>query len=502
MENDFTGNEKRKLRKPFSKRNYPYYLVGIVALLAASLYLAVSEGMNGTGYPLDDAWIHQTYARNLANSGEWAFLPGQVSGGSTSPLWTLLLVPGHWLEIPQWWTYMLGIACMIGVAILAMIYFKQNTEKPPLIFMLGVGLFFATEWHLLWASVSGMETIFYISIIMLFFVLLQKPKLRWISGILVGVAIWIRPDGLLLFGPWLWVNLLSNMSWKEKFSTLWRGLTGFAIIFIIYLTFNYSVAGTVWPNTFYAKQSEYLILRETSLFSRIVKLSSLPWVGGSSVLLPGLLVELVHIIKRKEVNNSAAFLWAIGYIGVYTFMLPVTYQHGRYIMPAMPVLFLLSLIGLRIGIKWLNNAIFWRRIVKNTWIAVLSVLAVIFLVKGALVYAEDVAIINTEMVTTAKWVSTNTDQEALIAAHDIGALGYFGQRSIIDLAGLITPEVVPFIRNEKQLAGYLDQKKVDYLISFPDWYPMLATMGTPVYDSNGEFSPKAGGENMIVYLWK
>lgn len=96
----------------------------------------------------------------------------------------------------------------------------------------------------------------------------------------------------------------------------------------------------------------------------------------------------------------------------------------------------------------------------------------------------------------------NTDNEALIAAHDIGALGYFGQRNIIDLAGLITPEVVPFIRDEKQLAGYLDQKKVDYLICFPDWYPMLATMGTPVYDSNGVFSPKAGGENMIVYLWK
>jgi hypothetical protein len=397
---------------------------------------------------------------------------------------------------------MLGITCFIGVAILAMVFFQMEGKKFPFTFLLAVGLFFATEWHLLWASVSGMETIFYISMIMLFFVFIKMPSLRWVSGILIGVAVWIRPDGLLLLGPWLWVILLSKTSVKEKISSLWRGLAVFTVIFGLYLIFNYFVAGTVWPNTFYAKQSEYAILKETPYYLRFIKEFSLPWVGASSILLPGFLIELVNIGKRKDVYGSAALFWSIGYIGIYTFMLPVTYQHGRYIMPAMPVLFLFSLQGFNIAIQWLKDSIIWQRILKNTWIAVFVSLALIFLIKGANVYAEDVAIINTEMVATAKWVSINTAKDALIATHDIGALGYYGQRDIIDLAGLISPEVVSFMRDEEKLSEYLDQKQVDYLITFPDWYPILASMGTPVYDSNGEFSLKAGGENMIVYLWK
>jgi hypothetical protein len=499
---DFNVITKKAMLNSFFLRNYRYFIVAIVVLLSAILYLSSSKMITDTGYPLDDAWIHQTYARNLAVNGEWAFLPGQVSGGSTSPLWTILLIPGYWLGIPQVWTYMLGIICLIGVAILAMVNLQMDEKKPAAIFLLAVGLFFATEWHLLWASVSGMETIFYISIIMLFFVLLKKQNLQWVSGILIGVAVWIRPDGLLLLGPWIWVILLSKASVKEKISSLWRGLAVFSAIFGLYLTFNYFVAGTVWPNTFYAKQTEYSILKETPYYLRYIKEFSLPWIGASSVLLPGFLIEIINIGKRKDVNGSASLLWAIGYLGVYAFMLPVTYQHGRYIMPAMPVLFLLSLHGFNTAVQRLQNAVIWQRIMKNTWIAVLVSLAAIFLVKGANAYAEDVAIINTEMVATAKWVSINTAKEALIASHDIGALGYYGQRSIIDLAGLITPEVVPFMRDEERLAEYLDQKQVDYLITFPGWYPVLASMGTPVYDSNGGFSPNAGGENMIVFLWK
>src|ERR1700677_239652 len=43
------------------------------------------------GFPLDDSWIHQTVARNLADTGVLGFRPGRLSAGSTSLLWTILL---------------------------------------------------------------------------------------------------------------------------------------------------------------------------------------------------------------------------------------------------------------------------------------------------------------------------------------------------------------------------------------------------------------------------
>jgi hypothetical protein len=86
--------------------------------------------------------------------------------------------------------------------------------------------------------------------------------------------------------------------------------------------------------------------------------------------------------------------------------------------------------------------------------------------------------------------------------HDIGAVGYFAQREIIDLAGLASPEVIPFIRDETRLAEYLDSEEVTYLVVFPDWYDALAAGREIVYQSQGIFSPAQGGTNMVVYRWQ
>ena len=36
----------------------------------------------------------------------------------------------------------------------------------------------------------------------------------------------------------------------------------------------------------------------------------------------------------------------------------------------------------------------------------------------------------------------------MIATPDIGAIGYFSDRRVVDLAGLVTPEMVPFLERE------------------------------------------------------
>ena len=65
----------------------------------------------------------------------------------------------------------------------------------------------------------------------------------------------------------------------------------------------------------------------------------------------------------------------------------------------------------------------------------------------------------------------------MIAVHDIGAMGYFGDRKIIDLAGLIQPELIPVIRDEQGIKDYLVHSNADYLVAFKDWYPGLAGFG-------------------------
>jgi len=80
------------------------WLLVVITFLSIGAYLVFSGVYHSIGFPLDDAWIHQTFARNLALRGEWAFIPGETTAGSTAPLWSALLAVGFWLKLaPYAW---------------------------------------------------------------------------------------------------------------------------------------------------------------------------------------------------------------------------------------------------------------------------------------------------------------------------------------------------------------------------------------------------------------
>ena len=185
---------------------------------------------------------------------------------------------------------------------------------------------------------------------------------------------------------------------------------------------------------------------------------------------------------------------------LYALRLPVTYQHGRYVMPVIPVYILWGLAGMA---EWVttDRSIRWKWMFSQVWILIVPLIGIGFWFMGAQAYSKDVAFINSEMVKIAKWIESNTQKQEIIAAHDIGALGYFANRQILDLAGLVSPDVIPFIRDEVKLASYLHEHRPVYLITFPGWYPDLVSDIPLVYQTDGEFSQSPDGEGMAVYRW-
>jgi hypothetical protein len=476
-------------------------VLGAAAILSGAIYLFASALIFRPGFPLDDSWIHQTYARNLALQGEWSFRPGVLSAGSTSPLWSALLVPGFWVGLaPLAWGYLLGVLALFGLTAVSEAGVRRAVggyhPRVP-----WVGIFMAFEWHMAWAAMSGMETLVHALLVTAVLVgLLAKPRNYLLLGWLTGLSVWVRPDGLTLLGPVTLVALLEGRDAASRFRSLERYLLGFGALFLPYLLFNLWTGGRPMPNTFYAKQAEYVAWQASPLIEKAAQLGLQLLTGPAVILAPGAITWLIRRIRQGEWEILAPAAWFGGYIWLYASRLPL-YQHGRYVMPAMPIFFLLGWLGLlelwRSG--WLGR---YHWFGQTLWQASLLLVTVLFVILGARSYGEDVAVIESEMVATAKWAHSNLPKGALIAAHDIGALGFFDGHPLIDLAGLISPEAVPFMRNEQQLQVFLDGRKVDYLIAFPEFYPQLVQGKEEVFKTGGEFSARFGYENMAIYRWK
>lgn len=477
-------------------------LIAAAALLSAGLFIAAAARLHGLGFPLDDAWIHQTYARNLVERGEWAFLPGEPSAGSTSPLWTAALAVGRALGLPPLlWTYGLGTALLILTAWIGAGWAARRLPERAGAGLL-VGGLLAAEWHLVWAGLSGMETLASGCLALGVLSLLdQSRRPPWLVGLLVGVGVWLRPDALTLALPVGWALLL-RPGGEARGRVLDAALAAAAAALVVlpYLGFNRALSGEWWPSTFYAKQAEYAAQRALPLVARLAAQFGVGLVGVGALLAPGWLHFVWQAGRRRRWDALAPLLWAAAFLGLYALRLPVTYQHGRYAMPVLPALIAAGAIGM-LGWSQPRAAAAVRRVLSRAWLAAAALTAGAFLALGAGAYARDVAIIETEMVAAARWIASHTEDEALVAAHDIGALGYFGGRRLLDLAGLVSPEVIPFLRDEPALAAYLDARAADYLMTFPGWYPELTARARLLYRSGARHSPAAGGENMAVYQW-
>jgi len=474
--------------------------LGGITLLSVGLYLAFSGIYYHFGFPLDDAWIHQTYARNLAFLGEWSFLPGQPSGGSTAPLWSVLLAIGFWLRLaPYLWTYSLGTVVLWRLAVLgeSAVRHMACSYRPRFPW---VGAALALEWHLVWAAASGMETLLFALLTTATLVLIISGSQKYSTlGLLIGLSIWLRPEGVTLLGPAMMMILISRPSWRNRLRVgVDLGVSGGSLL-ALYLLFNLIISGSLLPNTFYAKQVEYLDYLRLPFLVRL-KNEAFPVMKGIGIiLLPGLVFTLFLAFRRRSWGVLAAGVWLVGFLALYAWRLPVTYQYGRYVMPAMPIYFLLGLAGL---VEFSNiRGPHWRWIFSVCWKLSAAGVLVVFWVVGATHYAQDVAYIESEMVATAKWISTDIPPNALVAAHDIGALGYFGGHALVDLAGLVSPDVIPFLRNEERIVAYLDEQGVTYLVTFPDWYQHLVSGLSPVFTTGASFAPAFGESNMVVYRW-
>jgi arabinofuranosyltransferase len=504
-----------------------------VAVAAGFFYLVYEARAGALGFPLDDAWIHLQFARNLSQGDGFSFNAGQAAAGSTAPLWTLLLALLHavWAD-PILPVKILGIALHGLSAGLSAWLARLVGLGRWAIWLAALGV--ALTPRLLWGSVSGMEIPLYTALATAGVALhLAGWRVQEHKGFALGVAACFalatltRPECLLL----LPLALADRWRRDQAAGWYWSGIGVFAVLLAPSVWFNLATIGKPLPNTFYAKVGSFGLLGALAGgdWGRVVKvlayypLLQIEEMGRFAVENSALLavcVPLGGLYMLRAARRDMPLPWLIplavvAYPVVRGILAPFkgpTFQHGRYAAHLVPLLCVMAGAGLEQALVWLREG---RKSPVSLRLLNWSGLAFAALVglglagqnlRYAAIQAENVANINQMHVEMGRWLAQNTPVGARIATHDIGALGYYSGRHIIDTAGLVTPQVLnyltPGMAADSGVLAFLQQERPDYLVIIPSWYPQLAqerAYFTPIHEVVLAHNTIAAGDRMVVF---
>jgi hypothetical protein len=466
----------------------------------AGLFVAAELEIAGAvGLPLDDSWIHLRFADNLAAGRGFAINPGAPVAGSTAPLWTLLLAVALALGLPGLVAAKtLGLACYGATGVLTRRLARAVALPRGLALAAGVGV--VGLGRLAWGALAGMEVCLATAAVAAGALCLTRGR-PLIATIVFALATLARPEAGLVLA------LHVASAGRLPPAAARAALAG--LVLAPALAFNLATVGRLVPATAVAKVEGGIVgrlvgVREAwdAVGRRLIEYG-LEWTRllvADHAMLPVLIVLGLIVLRGSALRwvGWALLLHPLAMAVVAPYRGPA-FQTGRYSTHLLPLAVVLGAAGLGALLDLLPR----RRAVRAVGVGAAAVLLVLPLGPASRAYAWGVQNINAMQVRLGRWVAQRTPPEALVAVNDVGALSYFGDRRIIDLMGLVTPDIVAARRaGEAGLLAYLDHTCPDYLVIFPAWFPGLSARGDlfrAIERVRLEHNVVAGADEMVVY---
>lgn len=464
------------------RSHWPGLLLITAVTVAVSLYFLRVESAYSGGVisaPLDDAWIHMQFARNIARGDGFSYNPGVPTPGSTAPLWTILLaLPALFTENLMPWALAFSALFLLATAWLTYGFTWWLSRSVWTAVLAGTGV--ALAGRMVWAGLAGMETTVFAALSVAAVWLYSRDGLRSWNALLFGLASQLRPEGHALFALAVALAALTFARARRdpsrtpalRLHTFAGPLVVYAATAVPYALFSLVTTGKPLPNTFYAKAGQETLfslrtLRETLVYA---------W-GDNPVALLLMVVGLLPAWRRSRL----AVLWLLALPVFTAFVIDFTWHHGRYTMPLIPFQMAVGALGA----WWLVQQVGRRGWAMRPAAGLLAALVVIAGAWGLPRWSQMLATNTQEIldidVALGEWLRDNTPPDALLALDDIGAITYIAQRPIVDMNGLVSPEVWPALAAEiglprdQVLTRILSEQQPDFMVAFPLWRWNIAT---------------------------
>lgn len=463
------------------------YITSLIFFGIIFLYLSLSlfKTEFHFTYLIDDAYIHLAIAKNFAQHSVWGMTKYQFSSSSSSPFFTLLLsffmfIFGNNDLIPLIINLLLSFLSIYFLNKYYSSYFKSC--KKVIVASL-ITVFFS----LLYLQVLlGMEHVLQV----LLFIVNINYFQRWIAkdfkckncefwfyGTLLLMGL-VRFESMFYFVALAFVFFLLKQTRKGILVLLF----GFVPI-AIFCFFNYQASGYFFPYSVVVKgttinfhgdylgQITYFIKNKLLLNRSFYKLGFFP-----------LLMVCVLVFKNRKSynfseiiqNNFLLISFSITMI-LHTLFASFKgfFRYESYLMVA----FAMCLIP---KIQAFFNTDFTSEFKKGKIIG-LCILANLFLMFYKVFLANDFLWnggkdIYEQQIQTAKFLK-KYDNNAKVVANDIGAICYFTDIHLFDIAGLGSKEMISFNKGnssfsdlaEKTLIDYTETNKYDLAVVYEEW---------------------------------
>ncbi len=404
----------------------------------------------------DDAYIFYTYAKNIASGNGYVFNLGDKLNATTSPLYTLLLALLFFIFHNAGLTVPLIGHLIGGISIWFIAYFlvKIFEEEEfaifiPLIFLLNPLL----------KNAIGMETFLNLAFLISSIYFYKKERFL-LTSLLISLAVLSRFDSILIA-----IILFTDFIIRKKKLPDYKTCLIFGAVVFQWFIFSKIYFGSLLPTTVSIK----LIQQQTSFWG-----SGLIFLKGferaflsnkiiSTIAIILFIVSFIFILLRKrsqlkESSTRLILIWSSFYFIAYSFILnPPGY--GWYYTPFAIVMSIIIAQALGIILSGFFSNSIWKFLFTSALLFLIGLVIPIKTLNGPVTPKYQ------NYKAAANWLNQNAENNSSIAIDEIGVLGfYYNKGKIIDILGLINPDVVPHLLN-KDYFWYINYYKPDYIIT-------------------------------------
>jgi len=431
----------------------PIVIVFLLAIVARMIYYYLS------GFTFDDAFITFRYVDNIIGGNGFVYNPGERVLGTTTPLFVFILTILSGVGIPIL-KASLGLSLIFsGLTAVIILRLAQSLGMGRLSYIPVMAYIFFPR--LLVTDTAGMETALF-GLLNLAAFYFQKRQLTHYAVGSAALAALTRPEGFLTLALILVYNLYK---YPRRRGSLIMVAVSISIPWIIFCWLYF---GSPIPHSMTAKLALYSRFGHWPPWQTAAFILGLHNPLGIFLLILALLGGF-WLWRRKNFGRLE-IVWMVIYI--LGLSLSRTHMFVWYASPLLPIY--LFFAGASVMILYENIKLCRHNYETCRWLFMIGIIVILSLWSyfSAQHYRAFQDCMESIHCRIGDYLAAHAHSDDLIAAEDIGYMGYICGRTILDRDGLVSPQTVPYNKQGHYLELVLDYS--------PDW--VMAAPESPTSD--------------------